>query len=190
MARSTDKILEQFLGLFIVAPFIGVVVVVWLLFKFLVKLFSEDTQYSSTKRSSLSRNSFIGAFHAAGLQREFVNHTIIYILFNGIVIGGLIGAPFGAGAALIAGAIVSAVLFIFIGSYLFILIANTINAIAISIGGIVALLDPELAIHPLVVIFGAIGSWAILYSILWFGNNYFTYLSGYLEKEDELLYKE
>ena len=39
-----------------------------------------------------------------------------------------------------------------------------------------------------VMFFTAVGAWIILYALMWFSNNYFRYLIGYTEKEEDYLY--
>ena len=138
---------------------------------------------------SMRRNSFIGAFHAASLQRQHSGVAVIFALFVALVPAILVAVATAIPLLFfLTEAVLSGIVIYFIGSYAFLVFSNVLNAIVIPF--IAILLIAFANADPFIVIFVGIGVWVILYSMMWFSNNYFRYLIGFTEKETERLYRE
>ena len=138
---------------------------------------------------SLHRNSFIGASHSARLQRKFNIVNLFYVTAAFIFISKISRGFLGEESSWLLGFIAAGIILYYMGTILFFVVANIANAVVLVLMTISAINKPIFGVHPFIQIIVGIGLWLFMFSLLWFSNNYYTYLKGYTEKELDSLYK-
>jgi len=139
------------------------------------------------------RRSYIGAGHAARIQRDFAPIGILYALIIGAILWGILAGDKLLGLngvfSFVVGALVSGWLVHLLGTLWFFLVSIALNTLII--GGVFVLLasSPEVEFHPLM-IFTAIGAWGIVNAALSFSNDYFWYLLDQWKHEQDYMYRD
>ena len=141
---------------------------------------------------SMHRNSFIGASHAARLQRKYSIVNFYYVAIIMATAFNWSSGFLGEDGALLFSFGVAAIVIYFLGTIYFLVAAVSANTVAFIWLVIKIITSPhsDSFAQSLVMIFMAFGLWLFLLSLLWFSNNYYTYLRGYTEKEIENLYNK
>lgn len=134
------------------------------------------------------KSSWIGAAHTAYLQHRYANIPVYYVLGVGGVVGLLIASVTHPFLGLITGLIIGGTLLTFVGQKVFFILSDVLNTVVITIVALVVMIKSDL--NPFFIVFTAFGAWIMLKSFLWFGNNYYRYLEGHMEKEIKHLYKD
>jgi len=139
------------------------------------------------------RRSYIGAGHAARIQRDFAAIGILYALIIGAIVWGILATDKLLGLngifSFVVGASVAGCLVHLLGTIWFFLVSIVLNTLII--GGIFVSLafSPDVEFHPLM-IFTAIGAWGIVNSALSFSNDYFWYLLDQWKHEQDYMYRD
>jgi hypothetical protein len=138
---------------------------------------------------SMRRNSLIGAFHAASLQRKFSQVGAYYLLALYILIQTKLTGILGEEGAMYLGFGAVVIGFYYMGTIEFFITGIVANTIFIGWGGVHLLTKVNSFSDVFFAIIVTAGLWIFLFGLLWFSNNYYAYLKGFTEKEVNNLYK-